>query len=419
MPELGGERPAFANARLPLPASWPARASRCAGNPPCSSVFSWRRNARARVRTSCSERIRNRSKRSRVTLLCRLLGPGLELPLRLVEAHPLESRAVPGLDVGRPGPLGELQRIALVVDPELRLGQRLQIGQRPAAYEGRVGRKAGRAARVRPHGLEVEPLAPHLLVDRPRAVAVLPAQVALEDDQALLDGQPAEHLVVQPDLGVTGGELLAHLLRLPVTGLGEPSGRAPHPAPDERVHLLAGDDPEGEMTARGDLGRDVVGDQPGEPGPDGQLPGRPGPGSEAVRRVVVRTPSTSRCSRTSHTASTMPSGPQAAREVDRRLPGDGLALVPHGGHREAEDLEPHTLAAGAELQLAGEPGAGRNDAEGVGDAPGQPDAAGRLLEPGQDVAQEHLVDGLRVVAEFGDVEDVPGERSSSRCSAHQ
>lgn len=241
------------------------------------------------------------------------------------------------------------------------------------------------------------------------------AQVALEDDEALLDGQAAEHVVVDAELGVAGGEFLAQRLGLAVAGLGEPPGRALHTALDEFVGLLVRDEPEGEVAAGGHLGLDAVGDQPGQAGPDGQVPlgqlglgGRePGRGADRPRALALTCDGEVEAYVPDrvHDAERA----QALGEVGRGLPGDGLALVPHGGHGEAEGLEAHARTAGVELQLRGEPGVGRDHTERVGDAPGQPDGAVVLRVSGQRVAQEHLLDRLGVVTELGDVQDVPGE----------
>ncbi len=75
-------------------------------------------------------------------------------------------------------------------------------------------------------------------------------------------------------------------------------------------------------------------------------------GSEAVSRVVVRTvPCALALTGDGEVEAYVPDRvhdaerAQALGEVGRGLPDDGLALVPHGGHREAEGLEAHARTA--------------------------------------------------------------------------
>ncbi|MEY9992136.1 hypothetical protein ABIE67_004168 [Streptomyces sp. V4I8] len=346
-------------------------------------------------------------------LLFRLLGAGHELPAGFVEAHPLERGAVPGLDVRRPGALGQLQWVALVVDPELGAGQRAQVPQRPAAHQRGVGGEALRSARVGPDRLEADALPAHLLVDRAGTVAVLPAQVALEDHQALVHRHPQEDVAVEAELGVSGGHLLAQGLRLAVAGLGEAAGGAPQAAGDEGVRLLVGDEAEGEVAAGGDLRLDPVGDQPGQAGAHRHLTGHEirARGGQARRRTLaIDVQVETHVPHGVHDAERA----QALRQVRRGLPGHVRALVPHGRNREAEGLETHALPSGVELQLGGEPGTGRDDAEGVGDAAREPDDIALALLPllpvlGRFVAQEQLPDRPGVIAQLGDVQDPAGE----------
>lgn len=219
--------------------------------------------------------------------------------------------------------------------------------------------------------------------------------------------------MIKADFGVAGGGLLAQRLRLAVAGLGEPAGRPLQASGDEDVGLLVGDEAEREVAAGRDLRLDPVGDQPGEPGADRQRAGgqaRFGGGEPAGGALAVDV----------QVKAYVPDGVHDAErtegpgDVGGGLPGHVRAVVPHGRHRHPEGLEAHTRAAGVELQLGGEPGAGRDDPEGVGDAPGEPDGApARLPVLRQLVAQEQLPDRPGVVAEFGDVQDPPGELPSS------
>src|SRR3712207_325778 len=92
---------------------------------------------------------------------------------RLVEAHFLERRSVPGLDVRRLGPLRELPRKPLVVDPEFRPRQGVVIGPAIAADARARSREALGLARIRPFGRIGASAPDESLIDVPGAVAVL------------------------------------------------------------------------------------------------------------------------------------------------------------------------------------------------------------------------------------------------------
>src|SRR4051812_45686410 len=122
-------------------------------------------------------------------LLEDLLPPPRAAPdLRLVEANPLERRAVPGLDVRRARPLLQVMRKALIVDPESGPPQSPQVGPGLPADEPRVGREAGRMRGVDPAGPEAGLPPLECLVDGSRAVRERLAHVALDTMVSLLIG---------------------------------------------------------------------------------------------------------------------------------------------------------------------------------------------------------------------------------------
>lgn len=218
--------------------------------------------------------------------------------------------------------------------------------------------------------------------------------------------------MVDLDLALAGVEVPPGGPGAPVGAFAGGRGGAAEVAFDDGVGA-AGDgavlgEAEGEVALGGDLGFEAVGDQAGQQRPDprrrgrgqvGVARGEPGGGAPAVGgEAQPYVPHL-----VDHAERAQPPG-----ERHLGVPEQVLTGVARGVHREAEG--PPGTAAGAELQLAGELGSGRDDTEGVDDRAVQDHQAVPNGVAGEAVARGHPVQRAGVVAQGGDVEDLAALR---------